>query len=48
MGHRFERKPRTQGDAHCILIDPETRTVIGVADGRISGKAVAATDGRAK
>ena len=41
MGHRFHSKTPDQGDAHCILVVPETGTMIGVADNRISGKAVA-------
>ncbi len=42
MGHHFAAKVRGQGDAHCILIDPSTGMMTGVADYRISGKAVAA------
>ncbi len=42
MGHRFDPDPTVQGDAHCILIDPATGTMVGVADRRISGQAVAA------
>jgi gamma-glutamyltranspeptidase/glutathione hydrolase len=38
MGHKFEGGGR-QGDAHSILLDPETNIRIGAADKRISGKA---------
>ena len=37
-GHKFD-KPRRQGDAHSIWVDPKTGKYIGVADGRISGRA---------
>jgi gamma-glutamyltranspeptidase/glutathione hydrolase len=39
-GHEFA-PPRPQGDAHCILVRPGTGDYVGVADTRISGKAVA-------
>lgn len=42
MGHNIAAEGRRQGDAHCILVDPDTGTATGVADGRRSGKAVAA------
>jgi gamma-glutamyltranspeptidase/glutathione hydrolase len=42
MGHTFMTDPPAQGDAHCIVIDPHTGQATGVADGRISGSAVAA------
>jgi gamma-glutamyltranspeptidase / glutathione hydrolase len=38
MGHKFEAGGR-QGDAHSILVDPETNIRFGAADKRISGKA---------
>jgi gamma-glutamyltranspeptidase/glutathione hydrolase len=38
MGHKFESGGR-QGDAHSILVDPETEVRFGAADKRISGKA---------
>ncbi|MBM4090658.1 MAG: gamma-glutamyltransferase, partial [Planctomycetes bacterium] len=34
MGHRLDRKPIRQGDAHSILVDLRTGKRIGVADGR--------------
>ena len=40
MGHEFTAMPSAQGDAHCILVVAETGQIIGVADTRISGKAV--------
>jgi len=39
-GHQVDSKPRRQGDAHSIWIDPESGRYYGVADPRISGKAV--------
>ena len=38
-GHTIEDRPRRQGDAHTISVDPETGKYYGVADNRISGKA---------
>ena len=38
LGHKFEQGGR-QGDAHSILVDPETGIRHGAADKRISGKA---------
>lgn len=42
MGHHFNPKAGRQGDAHSIRVDVKTGTRVGVADTRISGKAVAA------
>ncbi len=42
MGHRFNPKAGRQGDAHSIYVDAKTGIRTGVADTRISGKAVAA------
>ena len=42
MGHHFAGAAGRQGDAHCIMIDPETGVATGVADWRRGGKAVAA------
>ena len=39
LGHRFDDKPVSQGDAHSIWIDPQTGHYFGVADKRICGKA---------
>ncbi len=41
LGHVFEAQPTAQGDAHSIMIDSVSGTMTGVADSRISGKAVA-------
>ncbi len=41
LGHTFVMKPQVQGDAHCIAIDPQQRLILGVADTRISGQAIA-------
>lgn len=41
MGHTFDPAVTPQGDAHCIGIGPVPDQFIGVADGRISGAAVA-------
>lgn len=38
-GHSLEKRPRRQGDAHTIWVDPKTGKYTGVADHRISGKA---------
>jgi gamma-glutamyltranspeptidase/glutathione hydrolase len=40
MGHSFDPESAPQGDAHCIILDPDTGTMTGVADRRISGVAV--------
>jgi gamma-glutamyltranspeptidase / glutathione hydrolase len=40
MGHAFDPAAGRQGDAHSILIDSHTGIITGVADRRISGKAV--------
>jgi gamma-glutamyltranspeptidase/glutathione hydrolase len=39
MGHRFEPRASSQGDAHSIWIDPKTGRFWGAADKRICGKA---------
>src|SRR5207245_8167801 len=39
MGHAMKTEP-SQGDAHSIVVDPQTGTLYGAADRRISGKAV--------
>ena len=39
MGHAFETKPSQQGDAHSIMIDPQTGRYFGVPDRRINGSA---------
>ncbi len=41
MGHTIDPASEAQGDAHSILIDPVSGTVIGVADRRINDQAVA-------
>jgi gamma-glutamyltranspeptidase/glutathione hydrolase len=38
-GQLFEAKPRKQGDAHSIFIDPKTGEMTGVADHRRNGSA---------
>jgi gamma-glutamyltranspeptidase/glutathione hydrolase len=38
MGHRVVAN-RSQGDAHSILVDPNSGTIYGAADHRIMGKA---------
>jgi gamma-glutamyltranspeptidase/glutathione hydrolase len=40
MGHSFDPDSGRQGDAHSILIDSSTGIITGVADRRISGKAI--------
>jgi len=40
MGHVFESRAGKQGDAHSILVDSTRHVLVGVADNRISGKAV--------
>ena len=39
MGHRFDPKSGTQGDAHSIWVDPHTGRYVGAADRRIDGRA---------
>jgi gamma-glutamyltranspeptidase/glutathione hydrolase len=41
MGHQLADSPQRQGDAHSVWIDPRTGTVMGAADRRISGCALA-------
>ncbi|MFV2067607.1 MAG: gamma-glutamyltransferase [Pirellulales bacterium] len=41
MGHEIEDRPRRQGDAHSIWVDPGTGKAYGVADPRTRGKAAA-------
>jgi gamma-glutamyltranspeptidase / glutathione hydrolase len=38
LGHAVDKSPR-QGDAHSILIDPDSGVIMGAADRRTSGKA---------
>lgn len=40
MGHTFDEHAGRQGDAHSIRVDAAKHVLIGVADNRISGKAV--------
>jgi len=40
MGHVFDSRAGKQGDAHSIFIDSARHVLVGVADNRISGKAV--------
>jgi gamma-glutamyltranspeptidase/glutathione hydrolase len=39
-GHKFNDKPRLIGDAHGIMIEPETGVRLGASDGRRDGRAV--------
>ena len=40
MGHTFDPQAGIQGDAHSIAVDQRSGILTGVADRRISGKAV--------
>ena len=42
MGHTFDPQVGMQGDAHSIVVDQRSGILTGVADRRISGKAVGA------
>lgn len=40
MGHRFRAKAEFMGDAHAIMIDPETGVRVGASDARLGGAAI--------
>jgi gamma-glutamyltranspeptidase/glutathione hydrolase len=41
MGHTIADRPRRQGDAHSVWVDPRSGQLVGAADRRISGCALA-------
>lgn len=40
MGHKFRDRPRWIGDAHGIMIEPETGMRLGASDARLEGRAI--------
>lgn len=40
MGHKFRDRPRLIGDAHGIMIEPETGIRLGASDARLEGRAI--------